>query len=132
LVHWEREQETGPDVEDRAIEDSSRFVLETAHEAFVAMDAGGFITDWNPAAEATFGWSREEAVGRVLHRDPGGPPGGAGQVERLCAAMPAGVTCSAGLASWDGDESGDELLRRADRALYEAKRAGRDGIAVAD
>ncbi len=30
------------------------------------MDAGGFITDWNPQAEATFGWSREEAVGRVL------------------------------------------------------------------
>jgi diguanylate cyclase (GGDEF)-like protein/PAS domain S-box-containing protein len=29
-------------------------------------NAGGFITDWNPQAEATFGWSREEAVGRVL------------------------------------------------------------------
>ena len=30
------------------------------------MDAGGFITDWNPQAEATFGWSRQEAIGRVL------------------------------------------------------------------
>jgi diguanylate cyclase (GGDEF)-like protein/PAS domain S-box-containing protein len=43
-----------------------REILDTAHEGFVAMDAGGFIIDWNPQAEATFGWSREEAVGRVL------------------------------------------------------------------
>jgi len=43
-----------------------RAILDTAHEAFVAMDAGGFIIDWNPQAQATFGWSRDEAVGRVL------------------------------------------------------------------
>ena len=43
-----------------------RAVLEGAHEAFIAMDARGVIIDWNPAAEATFGWSRREAVGRVL------------------------------------------------------------------
>jgi PAS domain S-box-containing protein len=30
------------------------------------MDAGGFVVDWNRQAEGTFGWSREEAVGRVL------------------------------------------------------------------
>jgi diguanylate cyclase (GGDEF)-like protein/PAS domain S-box-containing protein len=41
-------------------------VIHTAHEAFVSMDGGGFITDWNPQAEETFGWSREEALGRVL------------------------------------------------------------------
>jgi diguanylate cyclase (GGDEF)-like protein/PAS domain S-box-containing protein len=43
-----------------------RAILQSAHEAFVAMDAGGFIIDWNSEAEATFGWSQEEAVGRVL------------------------------------------------------------------
>jgi len=43
-----------------------RAIVQDAHEAFVAMDAGGFIIDWNPEAEATFGWSREEAIGRVL------------------------------------------------------------------
>lgn len=43
-----------------------RAILESAHEAYVAMDAGGFIIDWNTAAESTFGWSRDEAVGRVL------------------------------------------------------------------
>jgi PAS domain S-box-containing protein len=41
-------------------------VFDSSHEAFVAMDAGGFITDWSPQAESTFGWLREEAVGKVL------------------------------------------------------------------
>lgn len=36
-----------------------------------------------------------------------------------------GVTFSAGVAIWDGDESGDALVGRADRALYAAKAAGR-------
>jgi two-component system, cell cycle response regulator len=36
-----------------------------------------------------------------------------------------GVTISVGWATWDG-ESPDELLHRADEALYEAKRSGRD------
>ena len=43
-----------------------RAVIDTAHEAFISMDGGGFITDWNPQAEETFGWLREEALGRVL------------------------------------------------------------------
>ena len=49
-----------------ALGGASRSVLDTAHEAYVRMDAGGFITDLNPAAEAVFGWSRAEAIGRVL------------------------------------------------------------------
>ncbi|MDX6645057.1 MAG: hypothetical protein QOK40_784 [Miltoncostaeaceae bacterium] len=43
-----------------------RAVLETAHDAFVAIDAGGTIRDWNPQAEAVFGWTRAEALGRSL------------------------------------------------------------------
>lgn len=43
-----------------------RSVIDHAHEAVVAMNAAGLVTDWNPQAERTFGWSREEAVGRVL------------------------------------------------------------------
>lgn len=49
-----------------APEISARSAIDSAHEAFVGMDARGLITDWNPAAETTFGWSREEALGRVL------------------------------------------------------------------
>jgi diguanylate cyclase (GGDEF)-like protein len=48
---------------------------------------------------------------------------------RLC--MPDGSTCSIGVACWDGRESGEALVSRADAALYEAKRAGRDRVAGA-
>ncbi len=41
-------------------------ILETSHEAFVAMDQQGLITDWNAEAERTFGWSRQEAVGKSV------------------------------------------------------------------
>jgi diguanylate cyclase (GGDEF)-like protein len=47
-------------------------------------------------------------------------------VEGLRSATPGGQTCSAGVASWDGSEGPEELLGRADRALYSAKHAGRD------
>jgi diguanylate cyclase (GGDEF)-like protein len=46
-------------------------------------------------------------------------------VERLRAATPL-VTCSIGMASWDFQESSDELVGRADRALYAAKADGRN------
>jgi diguanylate cyclase (GGDEF)-like protein len=52
-------------------------------------------------------------------------------VERLRAAMPSGQTVSAGLACWNGRESAEELVGRADAALYEAKRSGRDRLVTA-
>jgi diguanylate cyclase (GGDEF)-like protein len=42
------------------------------------------------------------------------------------------VTVSIGLATLAGDEQPEHLLRRVDRALYGAKRAGRDRIQVAE
>lgn len=45
-------------------------------------------------------------------------------IERLRVSAPH-VAFSAGLARWRVDESVDDLLRRADRALYRAKDAGR-------
>jgi diguanylate cyclase (GGDEF)-like protein len=47
-------------------------------------------------------------------------------IEGLRESLPGSETVSAGIAQWDGRESADELMARADRALYEAKRTGRD------
>jgi diguanylate cyclase (GGDEF)-like protein/PAS domain S-box-containing protein len=52
-------------------------------------------------------------------------------IERLRFAIPNGQTCSAGVAYWDGQESPDTLIGRADTALYDAKRAGRDRTVTA-
>ena len=51
-------------------------------------------------------------------------------VEKVRRATPPGVTSSAGAAVWDGVEEAEDLIRRADEALYEAKRAGRDRTVV--
>ena len=50
--------------------------------------------------------------------------------EVAAAPGPVPVTCSVGVATWDG-ETPDELLRRADEALYAAKEAGRDRVIAA-
>jgi diguanylate cyclase (GGDEF)-like protein/PAS domain S-box-containing protein len=52
-------------------------------------------------------------------------------VERLRSKTPMGQTCSAGLACWDFAESIDDLLGRADKALYLAKASGRNQLAEA-
>ncbi len=52
-------------------------------------------------------------------------------VDRLRSVTPSGQTCSAGIAEWDGRESVEALVARADEALYEAKAGGRDRTAAA-
>ncbi len=52
-------------------------------------------------------------------------------LDRVRGLTPRGQTCSAGLAEWDGREDADELIARADAALYEAKGGGRDRTVVA-
>jgi diguanylate cyclase (GGDEF)-like protein len=52
-------------------------------------------------------------------------------VERLRARMPIPFSCSVGLAMWDWTELADRLMVRADDALYEAKRDGRNHAAAA-
>lgn len=41
-------------------------ILTTALDAVIVMDREGKISDWNQAAAHAFGWSRIEALGRVL------------------------------------------------------------------
>ncbi len=42
----------------------TRSIIDTAYDAFVGVDSEGRIIDWNPQAEAVFGWPRDEALGR--------------------------------------------------------------------
>ena len=43
-----------------------RSIIESAYDAFVAMDDSGKVVDWNAQAAATFGWTRGEALGQML------------------------------------------------------------------
>lgn len=56
---------------------------------------------------------------------------GGAVIRRLCS-VPASTTASAGVACWNGHESMEELFARADRALYQAKQAGRSRIMLAE
>jgi diguanylate cyclase (GGDEF)-like protein len=51
-------------------------------------------------------------------------------LERLREATPEEQGSSAGIAVWNGEESEIELMNRADLALYEAKRGGRQRVIV--
>lgn len=42
-------------------------LLENAHDAIFTWELGGVVAYWNRGAERLYGWSREEAVGRVSH-----------------------------------------------------------------
>jgi PAS domain S-box-containing protein len=50
----------------RESEQLARGIIDTALDAFVQMKEDGIISDWNSQAEAMFGWSRGEALGKRL------------------------------------------------------------------
>jgi diguanylate cyclase (GGDEF)-like protein len=43
-----------------------------------------------------------------------------------------GITCSFGIAEWEPGDAIDRMLRRADVAMYESKKSGRDRITASD
>lgn len=91
-------------------------------------------------AEAATVWTRELGGRGALARIGGeefavliyAPQHAGALIERLRRATPYGQTVSAGIAVRDGREAADTLMRRADDALYAAKRLGRDRCVVAD
>jgi PAS domain S-box-containing protein len=44
----------------------ARGIVDTALDAFVQIDDAGAVLEWNPQAEAVFGWTRAEVLGRSL------------------------------------------------------------------
>ncbi len=49
-------------------------------------------------------------------------------IERVRVATPEDESCSAGVVTWQPGESPESAIARADEALYEAKRGGRDRV----
>ncbi|MBL0061985.1 MAG: PAS domain S-box protein [bacterium] len=45
----------------------ARQIVASSLDAVVAMDNFGLVTEWNPQAEKIFGYSRDEAIGKLLH-----------------------------------------------------------------
>jgi two-component system cell cycle response regulator len=81
-------------------------------------------------------WGGEELLAVLPAEPPGGVMRAAERLRRSIADRPltahaVSATVSIGCAESAGETSTDALVRRADEALYAAKRAGRDRVAVA-
>ncbi len=50
----------------RQSEERARQIVETAYDPFITIDADGRVLDWNTQATKTFGWSRQEVLGKTL------------------------------------------------------------------
>lgn len=50
----------------RTSEKRLRLILENSYDAFISMDSHWHIRDWNVQAERTFGWLRQEILGKAL------------------------------------------------------------------
>ncbi|MDD4051791.1 MAG: PAS domain S-box protein [candidate division Zixibacteria bacterium] len=52
----------------RESEERFRTIIDSARDAIVVMGPQGEIGLWSPGAEAIFGWTAEEAIGKQVHR----------------------------------------------------------------
>jgi diguanylate cyclase (GGDEF)-like protein/PAS domain S-box-containing protein len=59
-----QEHSTQQLLQERAAE--LRAILDNAHDAFIALDPGGVVREWNLQAERLLGWKRTEVIGQPL------------------------------------------------------------------
>jgi|GEM_PF-3618030 len=50
----------------RNSQEKTRLIVDWALDAIICIDSRSRITEWNPQAETTFGWTAEEAIGRSI------------------------------------------------------------------
>lgn len=50
----------------KSSEERLRTIIESAHDAFIAIDSEGIVINWNKQAEKIFGWKEHQAVGQIL------------------------------------------------------------------
>ena len=78
-----------------ALEETREFltrVIEGTADAIIVRDAAGFITSWNPAAEAIFGWTAVEMLGQTAQRLVAAGDASVVAVSRIDAALREGRT----------------------------------------
>jgi diguanylate cyclase (GGDEF)-like protein/PAS domain S-box-containing protein len=79
-------------------------------DAFVEVDGGGVVKEWNPRAEEVFGWRRDEVVGRSVFDTFLPPDMDASPFDRAAAGE---VDRAGGGLAVAGDRSQVELVHRA-------------------
>ena len=82
-------------------------LIDLAHDAILIRDMQGTIRSWNRGAERMYGWTREEALGRISH-------------ELLRTSVPRVVV----------PDLEADLVTRADRGKASWSMSGRDGAQV--
>jgi two-component system, LuxR family, sensor kinase FixL len=60
-LHRQRNAEAARESAERV-----RLILDSSLDAVVTIDEQGCVTGWNPQATTTFGWTREDAIGKDL------------------------------------------------------------------
>jgi diguanylate cyclase (GGDEF)-like protein/PAS domain S-box-containing protein len=85
-------------------------IIATARDAFISIGPAGLVTEWNAAAEAMFGWTREEAVG--------------GQLSELVMSPGMAAVHSAGLARLAS--GGQPVILNQRLELTAARRGGQE------
>lgn len=116
----------GHEAGDSVLKAAAAKIIETVRKDDVPCRTGGeeFVIVM-PNADAEQAMARAEEIRAALSSLSAGPESGGGEGIRFTVSI--GVACAA-----QGEESADQLLMRADSALYRAKKSGRDRCILAE